>query len=201
MGLGGISIWQLLIILVIVLVLFGTKRLRNIGSDLGSAFKGFKKSMSDEEKSEAPKVEKTEPSKDESVIEGESVQEKEKEKKEQPRTRDSAMFDIGFFELILIGVVALLVIGPERLPHVARTAGKWLGRARRFVGSVKADIEQEIKAEELKKILEQQKQSNPLHEIVEDTKDSFEDIKKQTESGAKSAQDAVKDAGDDERKS
>jgi sec-independent protein translocase protein TatB len=111
------------------------------------------------------------------------------------------MFDIGFFELILVGVVALLVIGPERLPDVARTAGKWLGRGRRFVSSVKADIEEEIKAEELKRILEEQKQSNPLHEIIEDTKDSFEDIRQQTESVAKAADDAVKDSGGDERKS
>ena len=49
MGLGGISIWQLLIVLVIVLLLFGTKRLKNIGGDLGGAIKGFKKAMTDEE--------------------------------------------------------------------------------------------------------------------------------------------------------
>lgn len=49
MGLGGISVWQLLIILLIVLMLFGTKRLRSLGSDLGSAVKGFRKSMSDED--------------------------------------------------------------------------------------------------------------------------------------------------------
>ena len=48
MGLGGISIWQLLIILVIVIMLFGTKRLRTLGSDLGSAVKGFRKSMTDD---------------------------------------------------------------------------------------------------------------------------------------------------------
>ncbi len=77
MGVGGISIWQLLIILVIVLVLFGTKRLRNIGSDLGGAVKGFKKAMSDEEsKKEAPqKLEQA----DEKVIEGETVEDKEKQ--------------------------------------------------------------------------------------------------------------------------
>jgi sec-independent protein translocase protein TatB len=111
------------------------------------------------------------------------------------------VFDVGFFELLLIGVVALLVIGPERLPGLARTAGMWVGRARRFVGTVKQDIEQELKAEELKRILDEQKKSNPLHEIIEDTKDSFADIKKQTASVAKSAEDAVKDAGGDERKS
>ncbi|BCL68176.1 Sec-independent protein translocase protein tatA [Vibrio nigripulchritudo MADA3029] len=52
---GGISIWQLLIIAVIVILLFGTKKLRNIGGDLGSAVKGFKKAMSDEEKAAADK--------------------------------------------------------------------------------------------------------------------------------------------------
>jgi sec-independent protein translocase protein TatB len=60
------------------------------------------------------------------------------------------MFDIGFAELLVIAVVALLVIGPERLPRVARTAGMWVGRARRFVSSVKADIDRELAADELK---------------------------------------------------
>lgn len=64
MGFGGISVWQLLILLVIVIILFGTKRLRNIGSDLGSALKGFRKGMSEEEpepRLEAdPPVEETE---------------------------------------------------------------------------------------------------------------------------------------------
>ena len=53
MGLGGISIWQLLIILVIVLLLFGTKRLRSMGGDLGEAIKGFRNSMSDDKKEES----------------------------------------------------------------------------------------------------------------------------------------------------
>jgi sec-independent protein translocase protein TatA len=79
MGFGGISIWQLLIILVIVLLLFGTKRLRNIGSDLGSAFKGFKKSMGEGEK-EPEKIEQAEQKK-EDVIEGEAVEDKEETKK------------------------------------------------------------------------------------------------------------------------
>jgi sec-independent protein translocase protein TatA len=77
MGFGGISIWQLLIILVIVLLLFGTKRLRNIGSDLGSAFKGFKKSIGEGE-SEPPKSEQVE-AKKEDVIEGQATKEEEKQ--------------------------------------------------------------------------------------------------------------------------
>ncbi len=76
MGIGGISIWQLLIVLVIVLLLFGTKRLKNIGSDLGNAVKGFKGAMSDSEK-EADK-ERLEKTKEENVIDGE-VTHKEKE--------------------------------------------------------------------------------------------------------------------------
>ena len=54
MGIGGISIWQLLIILAIVIMLFGTKRLRTLGSDLGSAVKGFRKTMSDDGDAEKP---------------------------------------------------------------------------------------------------------------------------------------------------
>ena len=77
------------------------------------------------------------------------------------------MFDIGFLELIVIGVVALLVVGPERLPRVARTAGLWLGRGRRMLSSVKAEIDSELKAEELKQILAKQARSNPLETIIE----------------------------------
>lgn len=89
------------------------------------------------------------------------------------------MFDIGFFELILIAIVALLVIGPERLPHVARSAGLWLGKMRGFVSSVKADIDQELKAEELKKIMKQHADSTGVHEIIEETKSAAEDVQKQ----------------------
>lgn len=63
------------------------------------------------------------------------------------------MFDIGFWELTTIAVIALLVIGPDKLPGVARTAGKWVGRARRFVGDVKTDIDRELKQEELRKAI------------------------------------------------
>ncbi len=55
MGLGGISLWQLLIVLLIVVLLFGTKKLGNIGSDLGSALKGFRKAMNDTEDEDKPK--------------------------------------------------------------------------------------------------------------------------------------------------
>ncbi len=69
------------------------------------------------------------------------------------------MFDIGFSELVLIGVVALIVIGPERLPKVARTAGHLLARFNRYVSQVKADISREMELEELRKAGQQFKES------------------------------------------
>ncbi|EXI74822.1 MAG TPA: Sec-independent protein translocase protein TatB [Candidatus Accumulibacter phosphatis] len=62
------------------------------------------------------------------------------------------MFDIGFSELMLIAVVALVVIGPERLPRVARTAGHLLGRLQRYVSTVKSDISREMQLEELRRL-------------------------------------------------
>ena len=59
------------------------------------------------------------------------------------------MFDFGLGELILVGVIALIVLGPERLPEAARTAGRLIGRLQRFVGSVKQEFDTQIELEEL----------------------------------------------------
>src|SRR5512139_1790246 len=87
------------------------------------------------------------------------------------------MFDVGFSELLLTALVALLVIGPERLPKVARTIGLWTGRARRFVNQVKDDIEREMKAEELKRIVQEQAKSAGIHEIIEETRGTIEETR------------------------
>ncbi len=79
------------------------------------------------------------------------------------------MFDVGALELLVISVVALIVVGPERLPKLARTAGLWVGRARRAFSSVKEEIDREIKADELKEILRKQAESRPLETILEET--------------------------------
>jgi sec-independent protein translocase protein TatB len=76
------------------------------------------------------------------------------------------MFDIGFWELTTIAVIALLVIGPDKLPGVARTAGKWVGRARRFVGDVKSDIDRELKQEELRKALAEDAGLDEIKQIM-----------------------------------
>lgn len=69
------------------------------------------------------------------------------------------MFDIGFSEMLVIAIVALVVLGPERLPKVARTAGHLLGRLQRYVSDVKADINREIQLDELKKLQAQIEES------------------------------------------
>lgn len=89
------------------------------------------------------------------------------------------MFDIGFWELALIGVVALLVVGPDRLPGLARTVGLWVGRIRRYVTTVRDDIEREIQADELKKLLEKPDELSALQDIVDETTGTISDAKKE----------------------
>ncbi|MGH8521031.1 MAG: Sec-independent protein translocase protein TatB [Gammaproteobacteria bacterium] len=62
------------------------------------------------------------------------------------------MFDIGFWELCLVGVVALIVLGPEKLPRAARTAGLWLAKARRTLATVQEEVKRELELEDLKHI-------------------------------------------------
>jgi sec-independent protein translocase protein TatB len=94
------------------------------------------------------------------------------------------MFDIGFSELMVIAVVALIVIGPERLPKVARTVGLLFGRMQRYVNDVKADINREMALDELRKL-----QAN-----IQETADNLEQSMKQGVSAVES--DLNKVAGD-----
>jgi sec-independent protein translocase protein TatB len=87
------------------------------------------------------------------------------------------MFDIGFSELIMIGLVSLLVIGPERLPKVARIAGFWLGKTRNMVASVKAEIKQELQAEELRQIFNEQADLQEFHAALDETTEAANSIK------------------------
>lgn len=97
------------------------------------------------------------------------------------------MFDAGFWELALIFVLALLVVGPERLPGLARKAGFLVGKARRFVTNVRSDIEQEFRTEDLEKMLNQQKNEiqelkNFLHTAKSETEQSFRETEEQLKS-------------------
>ena len=87
------------------------------------------------------------------------------------------MFDIGFLELLLIGVVGLLVIGPDRLPETARTLALWLGRARRMVSRFRSDIEQEIGADDIRTQLRNEAIMEQLRETQTDLEHSVDDLK------------------------
>jgi len=78
------------------------------------------------------------------------------------------MFDISFSELLVIGAIALIVIGPARLPGVARTVGHLLGRAQRYVSDVKADIRREVELDELRTLKEQMNEAaQTVHTAVQ----------------------------------
>jgi sec-independent protein translocase protein TatB len=66
------------------------------------------------------------------------------------------MFDVGFSELLLLAIVALVVLGPEKLPHAARIAGAWVGRIRRSISTMQAEIEREVATQEVRSKLEKQ---------------------------------------------
>lgn len=88
------------------------------------------------------------------------------------------MFDIGFLELVVIAVIGLIVIGPERLPDVARTVGKWVGRTRRFVLQVKTDIDREIRQEELRKAIEEDAGLDEIKQIMNTDRFTIEEEEK-----------------------
>ena len=88
------------------------------------------------------------------------------------------MFDVGFQELTLIGVIALIVVGPERLPKMARTIGLWMGKIRYYVGQVKSDIEREVRAQELKEMLDKPaRELDDLYKVAEETKGTLDQAK------------------------
>lgn len=95
------------------------------------------------------------------------------------------MFDVGFSEIMVIAVVALIVIGPERLPKVARTLGHLFGRAQRYVNEVKTDIQREMELDELKK----------LQTSVQETVNSIENTVRQEVQETRDQLQAVTDAG------
>ncbi len=100
------------------------------------------------------------------------------------------MFEVGFSELLMVGLIALLVIGPERLPKAARIAGFWLGKARATITSVKAEIKQELQAEEMRQLLQQQQSiADELQQVAQDAKAVLDDSRVNLQSDDKSRQD------------
>lgn len=91
------------------------------------------------------------------------------------------MFDIGFTEMVIIAVVALVVLGPERLPKVARQAGHWMGKLRRYVEDVKSDINRQMELDELRKLQTEVQQAatsleSSVRSAVTETQSQFDSI-------------------------
>ncbi|VAW94982.1 Twin-arginine translocation protein TatB [hydrothermal vent metagenome] len=83
--------------------------------------------------------------------------------------------DFSFSEFAIIGIVALLVIGPDKLPGLARTAGLWVGKVRGFINSVKTEIDTELKMEEFKNAMSESNQGmHEITEIIKDTRSEFQ---------------------------
>lgn len=77
------------------------------------------------------------------------------------------MFDIGFWELALIAMIALIVLGPKRLPEAARIAGQWVGRLRTFITNVKSDLDHQLQAEELAELRRLKEELTQTRETLE----------------------------------
>lgn len=104
------------------------------------------------------------------------------------------MFDISFTELMLAGVVALIVIGPEKLPKVARTVGHLLGRAQRYVNDVKGDIQREVEIDELRKMKQE------MESAAQSVQQSFSKTESEIRQGLQEPMDDLKSIGDDLKK-
>ena len=86
------------------------------------------------------------------------------------------MFEVGFSELVMIALVSLLVIGPERLPKVARLAGFWIGKARNIAATFKEEIKHELHAEELRQIFNEQAELQEFHAALNETNEAINTI-------------------------
>lgn len=102
------------------------------------------------------------------------------------------MFDIGFSEMLVLAVVALVVLGPERLPKVAKQAGAWMGKLRRYVDDVKSDINRQMELSELRDLKNQVTDAardleTSVQSTVSGIKTDFDDVQKSLEGSAATA--------------
>ena len=97
------------------------------------------------------------------------------------------MFEIGFLELALLCVIALLVVGPSRLPGLVRTVGVWVGRAQRLVSQVRADIEREVRADELRKAAKEYSPTAVISDMKKEVEDLASEVSKPVDLDAKKA--------------
>ena len=102
------------------------------------------------------------------------------------------MFDSGFLEMLVIGIIALMVVGPERLPGLASKAGKMVGKMKAFVANTREDIEKEIRAEEMQSMLSKQKEE--ISELRDMVQNSGKDITKEVNEASDMLGDSINEA-------
>ena len=90
------------------------------------------------------------------------------------------MFDIGFWEFALIGVITLIVVGPERMPAIARKAGQYVGKVKKFIAKVQEDIGDELETDKLKEHLSLEDKDSNIIEILKETKEELNQIKNES---------------------
>ena len=102
------------------------------------------------------------------------------------------MFDVGFSEVVIIAIIALVILGPERLPKVARTLGFWVGKARRMVADVKSDIDREMRESELADL---RKLGDEISEVKNEVQSAAGEVADDT--GVESVVESIKKSADD----
>ncbi len=103
------------------------------------------------------------------------------------------MFDISFLELMVIGVIALLVIGPQRLPKVATQAGRWFGKAQRFMRKMRMDLEDELHHLEMQEMIKNQELQDAKALIEDTSKDLQDSMRELDKTVAEQATEVVSD--------
>ena len=142
----GLGMRELVVILLVVLVVFGAKKLRTVGSDLGHAVRGL------QEGHERGRGRAEQPAEADPL--GELRTRSSPRSRRRPRRSPSGapdLFEGRFSEILIIFVLALIVLGPEKLPRVVSEVGRWLGRARAMARQFREQLEEEVQLEEARK--------------------------------------------------
>ncbi len=94
------------------------------------------------------------------------------------------MFDFGFWEFAIIAIITLIVVGPDKMPGLARKAGLYAGKFKKFITKIKTDINDELKADELKEHLSLKEEESALSQTLDEVKSSIDEIKQQSKKAA-----------------
>tara|TARA_B100000953_G_scaffold187509_1_gene154350 strand:- start:919 stop:1311 length:393 start_codon:yes stop_codon:yes gene_type:complete len=97
------------------------------------------------------------------------------------------MFDFGFWEIAVIGIITLIVVGPEKMPGLARKAGLYAGKFKKFITKIKTDINDELKADDLKEYLSLKEEESVLSQTLDEVKSGINEIKQANKMSADTA--------------